>query len=81
MFHPKVFQYHADGTGRDWHCFGRVINPNPAMPQMNTTITYNDRKPMVSRKSPELLAKRHADGTGRDSYIITDNGGLYHTYK
>ena len=36
---------------------------------------------MFSVSRGDHVPRRQADGTGRDSYIIANNGGLYNNYK
>ncbi len=79
---PKYASYFGDGSGRDSYI---VLN--------NGGLTSTDKKYMMSRpfrntiqnknKSPlkdAVSHTYHSDGTGRDSYVISNSGGLVNDY-
>jgi len=79
-FRPNFKSYYSNGDGRDnyiqynnggfWN-----INPNPASYYM-TQKNYHPHKfhSFSSIRTPPF--KYRSDGNGRDSYIISNNGGL-----
>jgi hypothetical protein len=82
-FHPKYASYTGDGSGRDTYV---VLN--------NGGLTNSDKPNMMFRKQayqqkhlaprPEISPashKYHSDGTGRDSYVVNNFGGLVHDYN
>ncbi len=79
---PKYASYSGDGSGRDTYV---VLN--------NGGLTSTEKRHMMSRPfrntytnfnpSPQKEAvahKYHSDGTGRDSYVIRNSGGLVSDY-
>jgi hypothetical protein len=81
-FSPKYANYFGDGSGRDTYV---VLN--------NGGLANCDKKHMLRRPFRNTLQNRnagplkdavshtyHSDGTGRDSYVIHNSGGLVRDY-
>lgn len=82
-FSPKYVNYFGDGSGRDTYA---VVS--------NGGLTNVDKKYMMSRPFRNTFQNRihasplkdavsftyHSDGTGRDSYVISNSGGLVNDY-
>ena len=93
-FDPKVNRYQGDGSGRDTYVTnsnggfiadcglpsnspwtGAHIGGGP--PQF-----YTNRSKVRPNAHKDAVAFRYfADGSGRDSYVASDNGGLIPKYK
>ena len=79
---PSAFRvnYFADGTGRDTFVktdnggFFKAYHPVPAMPVTSFVQRkrYEPPAPVMHSKGVQY----HSDGTGRDSYIGFNKGGL-----
>ena len=76
--HLKYASYHGDGSGRDTYI---VLN--------NGGLTSSDKQFMMTRnnklgapcntsspKKDAVSFKYYSDGTGRDSYVMQNSGGL-----
>ena len=81
-FDPKYHSYYGDGTGRDTYV---VTN--------NGGLTHENKPYMMRRPHKPVMTKRnhtpsrdavpviyHADGSGRDSYCVSNSGGLISDY-
>ena len=88
-FYPKYISYFGNGTGRDCH----VIKNNGGMckvdkealghagvhlRQYNSTVT---RRQMSSPRKEASTFYYQSDGSGRDTYVLKDNGGLRYEYN
>lgn len=84
-FHPKVIHYLPDGSGRDYF----ITNGNGGFTPARVSCKYesssffNKRKVNHSpspRKDATAFTYR-SNGSGRDSYIIANSGGLVCDYR
>ena len=79
---PKYASYFGDGSGRDTYV---VLN--------NGGLTHADKAHMMKRPFRNTTQNRdrtplknavpltyHSDGSGRDSYVIQNSGGLVNDY-
>jgi hypothetical protein len=83
-YYPKYVNYYGDGTGRDQQVTtnngGLASTSKKAMGHQG--VHFNRYNSTVSKKaSPSptreaLTFYYQSDGTGRDSYVLMDNGGL-----
>ena len=81
--------YYGDGTGRDSY----IVIQNGGLTKIerkgmqNNRFTYNDVKACYlpsSQKSPRKEATSftyQSDGSGRDSYVLQNSGGLVNDFK
>jgi len=78
--------YHANGTGRDTYInvssggFYKPYKPVPAPP----VGSFNTRRVANPAPSPVLhpmAVHYYSDGSGRDSYVVTTEGGLAQNYR
>lgn len=84
-FHPKVVHYLPDGTGRDHFITtcnggftpGRVSNKFYSSSFFSRRNGNNSPSP---RKEATSTTYR-SNGSGRDSYIISNSGGLVHDFR
>ena len=83
-FDPKFPHFHSDGTGRDSYIgfnngglsIAKILNPKEA-----NTVLFTSPKKFVQRDSPSPRKdakpfEYRSDGSGRDSYILANSGGL-----
>jgi len=95
-YDPKYTHYRGDGQGRDSYVFmgnGGLVAPgayttNPPKigyqkVKKSTTLFMNQpiQKAYVAASKETTVFKYFGDGSGRDSYIITDSGGLIPKYS
>lgn len=85
---PKNYFYHPNGGGRDTYINydngGTVIpKPNsqglqlrPKFPSNYIKTLKNRDRQMVRPKQDPKVLQYWGDGTGRDTYVVTDAGGL-----
>lgn len=79
---PKYASYFGDGSGRDTY----VVTDNGGL--LNKEKRGMTRRPfkntLVNRDSsplkPVMPVSYHSDGTGRDSYVVSNAGGLVHDF-
>ena len=84
-FDPKFQHYHHDGSGRD--TFVGFNNGGLAIaklhnPHDTTKFYHSPRKHNYSPSSPRkdgIALEYRSDGSGRDSYILHNSGGLKNT--
>ena len=79
---PNAFRvhYHNDGTGRDTFVsmdqgnFMKMYKPAPAVPVTSFVQKrqYDPPAPVIHSRAVQY----HSDGTGRDSYVGWNKGGL-----
>lgn len=82
-FDPKVSHYLADGSGRDSYVItnnggltaGRLWNQKDSKTFFMTSQKYFKRESPSPRKEAMPFEYR-SDGSGRDSYILHNSGGL-----
>ena len=87
-FYPKYVNYYGNGTGRDH----QIIGNNGGLTSQfkygmgHTGVQFNRYATSVSKRvspSPSREATTfyyQSDGSGRDSYVLQDNGGLRPEY-
>jgi len=80
--------YYTDGNGRDRYIAfnngGFFQSKNSNKDDIKRTGTSFDTKISYKSVSPYIKAPNfhyHSDGNGRDSYIVTNGGGLYYDSK
>ena len=80
-FDPKYTHYYSDGNGRD--AFINYNNGGYSIPKIFSPQTSTNymrfRTASTANTSPRKDAKPfeyHSDGSGRDSYIVCNSGGL-----
>ena len=86
--YPKYVSYFGDGAGRD----GAIIEANGGLTHVNKRslghqgVHFGRYGPSPRRVSPSPHKEAttfyyQSDGTGRDSYVLMDNGGLRPEYE
>lgn len=85
-FHAKVPHYQSDGSGRDHF----ITNTNGGLAQGRienfTQSTFffkrnpHDNGGSQSPRKDAVAIEYRSDGTGRDSYIVANSGGLKNDY-
>lgn len=89
-FNPTYHRYYGNGTGRDHQIIeydggltsnqkGGLGNTGVHLQRYNTSVTRRRISP-----SPNKDPSTHyyqSDGSGRDSYVLMDNGGLRPEYE
>lgn len=93
--HAKHVTYWGDGIGRDSYIItgngglvGDANMPSTSpwtgyQPTNNTTALYTNQAHQMKRLNAHKEAaalKYYGDGTGRDSYVVVDSGGLVPKY-
>lgn len=82
-FNPTYASYSGDGTGRDSYIIlnngGLSKEPKRHMMWQSMNRCKLDARPMASKPTPSLKYK--SDGTGRDSYVIQNSGGLINDFR
>jgi len=87
-FYPKHCHYFGSGTGRDSYIiknnggFNRVDKPN----MEHTGVHLRQYNSNVARQAPTPSKDAstfyyQSDGTGRDTYVLKNNGGLRPEYN
>lgn len=87
-YYPKYVSYYGDGSGRD--C--QVIQANGGLTSVSKGglehhgVHFSPYGPGPKRHSPSPSKDAttwyyQSDGTGRDSYVLMDNGGLRSEYN
>ena len=81
-FSPKHALYFGDGTGRDTY----VVTNDGGLRDLDkvgmtrrpfkNTIKTNIKGPV----NEPMAVSYHSDGTGRDTYVIKNSGGLYNDF-
>ena len=84
-YSPRMARYSTDGNGRDlyvnynnggfWKKGVKVYTGSQRGPQVSEKYKL---KPLMKHVAP---FKYYSDGTGRDSYVISESGGLKHDQK
>ena len=81
--HPKYASYFGDGSGRDKYIImnngGLTTDDKKFFIRESFRNTLRDHGPKPQKDAVSF--KYHADGTGRDSYVISNSGGLISDYK
>ena len=87
-FDPKYTHYYSDGTGRDTFvgynnggfCVPRLFNPQQGTAFMRMGSPRLGGQPQkqvsASPRIEPMPVEYRSDGTGRDSYIVCNSGGL-----
>mmetsp|Transcript_15533 Transcript_15533/g.1396 ORF Transcript_15533/g.1396 Transcript_15533/m.1396 type:complete len:117 (+) Transcript_15533:109-459(+) len=78
---PKSIHYHSNGSGRDQYitttCGGLFRNkPEKCSGFEIGTFGKKEAYKPINNYLPAKHLHYHSDGTGRDKYIIVDEGGL-----
>lgn len=85
-FHPKVPHYQSDGSGRDYF----ISNANGGLTQgrienfSQSTFFFRRNPGQNFSPSPRKDAvpfEYRSDGSGRDTYIVANSGGLKNDYQ
>ena len=88
-FYPKHCHYYGDGSGRDLQVTvntGGLVRPE-IRGMGHTGVQFSKYKSNVHRRSSPSPAKEattfyyQSDGSGRDSYVLQNNGGLRPEFK
>jgi hypothetical protein len=91
-FNPTYTRYYGNGTGRDHQVIqydggltsnakGGLGHTGVHLPRYNHSVTRRTSPTPVKEASTFYY---QSDGTGRDSYVVMDNGGLrpdYHRHN
>ena len=87
-FYPKHISYYGNGTGRDGHITmnNGGLNHTDKLGMGHRGIHFARYNSNVQRKSPSpsKAPPTHyymSDGSGRDGYILKNNGGSRQEYK
>ena len=78
----KTILYQNDGSGRDSYIYnnnGGNTVPNDLKGTLNSGAIMGKKMPESIQRSPSIQSKclfYQVDGTGRDSYIHVNHGGL-----
>ena len=79
-FDPKYTHYYCDGNGRDAfinYNNGGYSVPKVFSPQVGTNyMRFRTASQATSPRKDAKPFEYHSDGSGRDSYIIVNSGGL-----
>ena len=81
-FSPKYASYFGDGSGRDTYVVSNnggltnMMKPNMMKRPFVSTLKNRNAGPIKDA----VPITYHSDGTGRDSYVISNSGGLYQDY-
>lgn len=82
--HAKYASYYGDGFGRDSYISvnngGLTGNEKANMMRRPHRRTLRCENPNSPRKNPQTTTYK-SDGSGRDSYVIHNSGGLVGDYK
>lgn len=82
-YNPTYANYSGDGTGRDSYIIlnngGLTREPKRHMMWQSLNRCKPDLRPMASKPAPSLKYK--SDGSGRDSYVIQNSGGLINDFR
>ena len=80
---PTYASYSGDGTGRDSYIIlnngGLTREPKKNMMLKAVIKSSRDLRPIVSKPTPTF--KYRSDGTGRDSYVLKNSGGLVQDFR
>ena len=82
-YNPTAIGYSGDGSGRDSYVIlnnGGLTNSDQKNPMWKPTIRSTRDTKMVTHK-PAVAFQYYADGSGRDSYVIRNSGGLVNEYR
>ena len=81
---PKYASYFGDGGGRDTYIAvnnGGLANADKQnMMRRPFRATLRDKERDASPKKPVMPVNYHADGSGRDTYVVSNSGGLTKDY-
>jgi len=81
-FSPKYLNYFGDGSGRDTYVVtnngGSMNSSKHGMLRRPFKNTLHNRD--LSPKLEAMPVNYHSDGTGRDSYVVANGGGLICDY-
>ena len=79
-FSPKHCNYFGDGSGRDTYvvtdCGGLIGKDKVGMERRAFKNTAFNRDTFNSPLKHTMPVNYHADGTGRDTYVVSNSGGL-----
>jgi len=80
---PKWAIYTPDGKGRDEYIRFDNGGLHSKIYKLKTKPNYDifDNKKYYNTKKNLASFKYHSDGTGRDSYVVHESGGLERNYK
>ena len=80
---PTYASYCGDGTGRDSYIIlnngGLSRSPKQGMQWPAVRKTPRDLRAMPSKKAMAFTYR--SDGTGRDSYVLNNSGGLVNDFR
>ena len=81
---PKYASYFGDGGGRDSYITvnngGLSSSDKQHMMKRPFRPTLRDKEREASPKKPVMPVNYHSDGSGRDTYVISNSGGLTKDY-
>ena len=77
---PKYLLYRENGTGRDSYIAvdnGGMYHPSKTIPEYPVSTFIARRKPnSVKPQMSQKVNRYNSNGTGRDSYIMSNSGGF-----
>ena len=82
-YNPGYASYQGDGSGRDSYIIlnngGLTRDEKKNMMWTTKMKSPRDLRPAVSKPTPTF--KYPSDGSGRDSYVIENSGGLVRDFR